>query len=105
MQNVGTATAAASQLLFKIGGETPGATGTILYVPPLAPGQTFQLQRTATLTTQNYVNTATADYTGLVGETNEGNNTTLDTFTVTSGGLLFVHVPPPHDGSVIVEQP
>jgi subtilase family serine protease len=85
VKNIGTATAPASTLMFKIGGETPGAPETLFAVPALAPGETFQVQRQATLIAQNYINTATADYTGSVPETNETNNTTTDSYTVSPG--------------------
>jgi hypothetical protein len=100
VKNIGTNPAPASTLMFKIGGETPGTEETLFSVPLLAPGQTFQVQRQATLIAQAYINTATADYTGVVSETNETNNTTTDSYTVTSGpGLLLVSVPPDAQGS------
>ena len=86
VKNVGTATAPESTLMFKTGGETPGMASTLFAVPALAPGETFTVQRQATLIAQNYINTATADYFDAVAETNETNNTTTDSYTVTGGG-------------------
>ena len=82
VRNIGGSTAAASTLMFGIGGETPGLPATLIAVPSLAPGQTFQVQRQAVLIAQNYVNTAIADYAGAVAENNESNNTATDTYTV-----------------------
>ena len=86
VQNIGAATAPASTLMFGIGGETPGFPATLVAIPALAPGQTFQVQRQMTLIAQNYLNTAIADYTNAVAETNESNNTTTDSYTVTPPG-------------------
>jgi PKD repeat protein len=82
VQNIGNAAAGASVLRFQVGGETYPPT---YNVPSLAPGATFQVTRTAQLTVaQNYQNTATADVTNAVAESNETNNVTTDTFTVTA---------------------
>jgi hypothetical protein len=84
VKNVGTASAGASTLMFRIGGETPGAPKTQFSVPALAPGASKTVTRLLTLNVaQNYMNTATADYTSLVAESNETNNTTTDTYAVT----------------------
>jgi len=84
VMNAGTGSAGASTLMFKIGGETPGASETLFSVPALEPGATYTVTRTATLNVaQNYINTATADYTSVVAESNESNNTTTDSYTVT----------------------
>ena len=58
----------------------------LLAVPALAPGETFQVQRQTTLPPKNYRNTATADFTGVVPESSETNNTTIDNYTVSPGG-------------------
>jgi hypothetical protein len=87
VQNVGIATTAPSTLMFKIGGETPGLPQTLFAIPALAPGATFQVQRQATLPAKNYRNTATADFYGVVPESSETNNTTIDDYTVSPGGL------------------
>ena len=73
-----------SQSLFKIGGETPGAAGTLFAVPALGPGDSFSVQRLEQLiVAQGYINTATADYNGDATETDEANNTTTDNYVVT----------------------
>jgi hypothetical protein len=82
VRNAGGVAAPASTLMFKVGGETPGVPETLVAVPALAPGATFQVQRQATLIAQAYINTATADYTGVAAEANESNNTTTDSYTV-----------------------
>jgi hypothetical protein len=84
VKNVGTGSAGASTLMFKIGEETPGAQGTLFSVPALAPGTSHTVTRQLTLNVaQNYMNTATADHTSVVAESNEDNNTTTDSYTVT----------------------
>jgi hypothetical protein len=90
VKNIGGATARASTLLFDIGGETPGLPQTLYAVPSLNPGEIFIVERQMVLgTARNYRNTATADYRGAVGESNELNNTTLDDYTVSPvGGRL-----------------
>ena len=85
VKNIGIASAPASTLMFKIGGETPGLAQTLFAVPALAPGETFQVQRQKTLPAKNYRNTATADYYGVVPEASETNNTTIDNYTVSPG--------------------
>ncbi len=84
VENIGDATAGASTLCFEIGGEScsgnPAATQ--FDVPALAPGETFEVDRTATLIAQSYQNTAIADVEGVVDESDENNNTTIDTYTV-----------------------
>ena len=85
VQNIGSAPAAASVLRFRIGGESSPPTYPI---PTLAPSATYSVTRTAQLTAQNYVNEATADFTGVVSESNESNNVTTDTYTVTAASPL-----------------
>jgi len=73
--------------LFTIGGETPGASGTLFPVPALGSGASHTVTRQLTLNVaQGYINTATADYNHEVAESNEANNTTEDRYTVTSAG-------------------
>jgi hypothetical protein len=83
VKNAGAGPAGPSTLLFKIGGETPGAPGTLFGVPSLAAGETYAVSRQMRLSVaQNYLNTAVADYTGAVAESNEANNTKTDSYSV-----------------------
>ncbi|HEY2996014.1 MAG TPA: carboxypeptidase regulatory-like domain-containing protein [Methylomirabilota bacterium] len=90
VKNVGTATAGASTLEFRIGGETPGTPQVRFAVPSLAPGQSYQVQRQMSLIAQNYQNTAIADVDNVVAESNEGNNQAVDFYTVTATPDLIV---------------
>ncbi len=83
VKNIGDATAGASILSFKIGGESPSAPEALFSVPALTPGATATFERVLDLVAQNYQNTAVADFNQAVAESNENNNTTLDFFTVT----------------------
>ncbi len=84
VRNNGVGPAPATTLMFKIGGETPGAAQTLFAVPALSPGESFTAQRQEQLTVaQGYINTATADHNSDVTETDEGNNTTTDNYVVT----------------------
>jgi CARDB protein len=84
VKNVGSAGAGASTLELRIGGETPGAPQTQLAVPALGPGQSFTAQRQLQLSAGNYRNTATADVTNVVAESDETNNVKTDDYTVTA---------------------
>lgn len=80
VKNIGTGSAGASTLSFRIGGESSPPT---FSVPALAPGAIHTVQRQLVLgTAQNYMNTAIADVDNDVTESNEANNQTTDTFTV-----------------------
>ena len=80
VKNIGTANAEASTLAFKVGGEIAQN----FAMPSLAPGASHAIQRQEQLSVaQNYLNTATADVNNVVTETNESNNQTLDSYTVT----------------------
>jgi subtilase family serine protease len=83
-KNIGTATAGASHMRFKIGGES---------IPPvydiesLAPGAARQWLRGVNLTVaQNYLITVTADANSEVVESNETNNLKTFSFTVLAPG-------------------
>jgi hypothetical protein len=80
----GSGPAGPSWLEFCVGGETPGPAGNCRHtlVPALAPGQSYTDQREDTLTAQNYLNNATADYLSQVVEANESNNTASDAYPV-----------------------
>ena len=79
--NEGTGTAAASVLTLAVGGES---TPQSFNISSLAPGASQTVTRTETLdVAQAYMNTATADANGDVAESDETNNVTTDTFTVT----------------------
>ena len=79
--NIGDANAAASELSFKVGGETFPP---VYAIPALAPGASFTVERIVdSLIPQNYLNTATADVNNAVAESNEDNNVTTDSYTVT----------------------
>ena len=80
--NIGAASAFASTLMFDIGGETSGAPSTLFPVPALAPGASFTVQRQQSLPAGAFLNAAVADFTGQVTESNEGNNTVSDSYTV-----------------------
>ena len=99
VQNIGTGTAGASVLQFQIGGETPPTYN----VPSLATNATYQVTRTAQFTVaQRYQVTGTADATQVVTESNENNNVTTDTFTVTTSPqyTLTVAASPSNGGTV-----
>ena len=80
VKNIGTGSAGASTLLFQIGGESSPPT---FSVPALAPNATFTVQRQLILgVAQNYTTTATADVNNNVTESDEANNQSTDTFSV-----------------------
>ena len=80
VKNIGTGSAGASTLSFRIGGESSPPT---FSVPALAPGATYTAQRQLVLgVAQGYTNTAIADVDNDVTESNEANNQTTDTFSV-----------------------
>ncbi len=82
VKNIGTGSAGASTLSFQIGGESSPPT---FSVPVLAPGATHTVQRQLVLgVAQNYINTAIADVNNDVTESNEANNQSTDTFSVSS---------------------
>ncbi len=86
VKNVGGAMAGPSTLCFEIGGESCSLQpdSTLFDVPTLAVGEVFAVSRSATLeVAQDYLNTAVADYNQEVTESDEQNNTTTDSFTVT----------------------
>jgi hypothetical protein len=85
VKNVGAAWAGASTLCFEIGGESCSLqpSDTLFDVPGLAAGETFSVTRFSTLgTARDYLNTAIADYSDAVVESDEQNNTTTDSFSV-----------------------
>jgi hypothetical protein len=78
--NVGDAPAGASTLNLRVGGETLGQN---FAVGPLAPNAVLTVNRSIVLSrAQNYRATATADATGTVTESNEGNNRRSSNFAV-----------------------
>jgi hypothetical protein len=88
VENIGNATADPSTLSFKIGGESPSAPDALFDIPQLEPGDSETVVRNKTLSVaQNYQNTAAADYRQVVTESDESNNTTIDTFMVTKEGV------------------
>jgi subtilase family serine protease len=80
VKNVGDASAPASSLRFKVGGETyPPVVG----VPALDPDEQYRFTRKVTLSVaQNYQVTGWADDLDEVAESDEANNTTARVFTV-----------------------
>ena len=80
VKNIGNASATASSLRFRVGGETYAP----LYdIPALDPDQQHRITRRVTLSVaQNYQVTGWADDEDDVAESDEGNNTTARTFTV-----------------------
>ena len=84
VRNAGTATAVASIARWSV---TPGPNAALEQIPALAPGETFAIQRQVTLNVaQAYVSTLEVDFTSLVLESNETNNTATENLTVTTGG-------------------
>ena len=82
VKNIGTGSAGASTLSFKIGGESSPPT---FSVPALAPNATYTVQRQLVLgVAQNYMNTAIADVDNNVTESDETNNQGTDTFSVSN---------------------
>jgi len=80
VKNIGTGSAGASILSFKIGGESSPPT---FSVPALAPGATYAVQRQLVVgVAQGYTNTAIADVDNDVTESDETNNQETDTFSV-----------------------
>lgn len=80
VKNIGSDPAGASAVSFKVGGESNPA---VFPVPPLGPGNTFTVTRQIVLNVaQNYQNTVIADINNTVNESNEGNNKTIDLYTV-----------------------
>jgi hypothetical protein len=86
VRNAGTGPAGPSTLLLTVGAETAGAPGTLFGVPSLGAGKTYTVERQLTLAEGSYVNTATADFTGAVAESDETNNTKTDAYTVEPPG-------------------
>src|SRR5439155_15804126 len=84
VKNAGTASAGASTLELRVGGETPGASSTQLAVPVLAPGATYTAERQLQLAAGPYRTTATADVANVVTESDETNNVKTDDYTVTT---------------------
>jgi len=86
VKNIGNASSGPSVLDLKVGGETNGKK---YVIPSLGPGESNSVTRVETLNvTQNYRNTATADYKNSVIESNEENNQKTDDYRVPS--LSFV---------------
>jgi subtilase family serine protease len=85
VQNTGNADSTTSTLAIDVTGD---ATPTTYTVPILAPTQTFQVQRLLSLTAGGaYQVTATADADDDNWESDENNNTTMDSFSVTGPDL------------------
>lgn len=83
-KNIGTVTAGASHMRFKIGGES---TPPVYAIESLAPGATRQWLREVHLTVaQNYLITVTTDAKTEVAESNETNNIKTFAFTVLAPG-------------------
>lgn len=84
VRNDGGSPADASTLELRIAGEPAGAEGTQFKVPALRVGETFTVKRESTLPAQRYRNTATADVTNAVEESDESNNVKTDDYTVST---------------------
>jgi parallel beta-helix repeat protein len=95
VSNLGVAPAPATVMRLKLeDDETFQSATTLVNVPPMAPGAEFTFTRAVVAVTSGTVShVANVDYTGVVSESNEGNNRTENTFTVTSDGFLFVFSP------------
>lgn len=93
VQNIGNATAGASVMSLRVGWE---ANPLWYSVPPLAPNATYQVTYTHQVVyAQCYLNTATADATNVVTESNESNNEATDLFTVTAADTTTSVTRPP----------
>ena len=108
VENIGGGAAGASTACIDVGGETCGnPTPEMLFaVPALAPGASFDVVRTINLdVAQSYLNNAVADQNGDVAESDEGNNTATNSFTVTeaeeTGGLVYQVVALPQNGTLL----
>jgi hypothetical protein len=90
VKNVGSGAAGPSILALKVGGETNPKT---FSVPALRPGQEKAVGRTEVLrTAQRYRNTATADFSNQVRESDETNNQKTDDYQVQgSAPAVFSH--------------
>jgi len=83
VKNIGQGPARASTLMFIIDDEASGTPQTLFNVPALQPGETHtEIRRTTLGTAKGYINTVEADYGDNLYESNEGNNTTTDSFVV-----------------------
>jgi len=91
VSNSGDAPAAPSVLSFRIGGETVAAT---FDTPALAAGASYTATRRVVLTEQNYGNTAIADATNVVAESDELDNSATDYFSVSAAPLAEIDVFP-----------
>jgi len=92
VQNVGTGPSGIAYVMLQFPGETPGGEDTMLGIPPLAPGATYFVQRSIPPSNQgNYVVNATVDFLGQVAESNELNNTALDSYTVVPTALIVTN--------------
>lgn len=89
--NSGDAPAGESVLSFRIGGETVPAT---FDIPALQPGESFPASRRMVLNPQAYQNTAIADASNLIAESNESDNTANDTYAVNAVPLPELEVFP-----------
>ncbi len=106
VKNIGAAAAGPSTLSFKIGGESPSTPEALFAVGSLAPGQSETFVRNEVLTVaQNYLNTAVADFNDDIVESDEGNNTTTDSYTVTEAndgtGLVYQVISLPANGTLV----
>jgi hypothetical protein len=82
--NSGDAPAGESVLSFRIGGETVPAT---FDTPALQPGESFTASRRMVLNPQAYQNTAIADASSLIIESDESDNTATDAYVVDAAPL------------------
>ena len=89
--NQGDETADPSVLSFRIGGETVPMT---YDVPALAEGESYTATRRLVLSEQEYVNTAIADATNVVEESNESDNSTTELVSVSFALLPEIDVFP-----------
>jgi len=91
VSNIGDTPAGSSVLSFRIGGETVAAT---FDTPALAVGESFTATRRTVLRQLSYGNTAIADVTNVVVESNEGDNSATDFFRVDAAPLPEIDVSP-----------
>jgi hypothetical protein len=89
VENQGDADAAASTLCFAIGalGESCDSAAALFNVSLLAPGETASFQRSADDAVGTYQNTAVADVDDDVAESDENNNTAVDSYVVAASGI------------------
>ena len=90
--NIGAAHVGASVLMLQLPGEVAGAEGTLIAIPGLAAGASHTLSLSSgPYAAGSYAATAQADFTNLIAESSETNNTAIDTVVVASVPTLTAY--------------